>query len=363
MSFIEVKQINKTFKVPLRSSGKFGTLKSFFSRKYNYINAIKDISFSIKKGEIVGYIGPNGAGKSTTIKCILNFLNNLKALRLLLDAGVEIYSLKGLHATRCFEIYNEADELLIVADSSWALFDLERQRVRELVKDEEFFYAEKVKLGVLPEYKYLKNNAKGEKYAHLIDKFDKYPLIIDKDEQVLSMPPIINGELTVIGRHLKKFGYNWGNAIIGTTLFSADEFADMMKISNATYQLKNSEGYFDFKYFSDGRKVNQNVRTRSVAMAGEALGNILWVNDIIQLGLIGYKTAQSLYNGNVIESAININDLFMNGVGLASLPGAIISLYWSMGGKELQQLYTEKIIMEQLKSGINPGLSTLQPYK
>ena len=42
----------------------------------------------------------------------------------------------------------------------------------------------------------LKDHAKGEKYAHLIDKFDKYPLIIDKDEQVLSMPPIINGELT-----------------------------------------------------------------------------------------------------------------------------------------------------------------------
>lgn len=42
----------------------------------------------------------------------------------------------------------------------------------------------------------LSNHKTGEKYAHLIDKFDKYPLIIDKDNQVLSMPPIINGELT-----------------------------------------------------------------------------------------------------------------------------------------------------------------------
>ena len=74
MSFIEVKQINKTFKVPIKSEGKFSTLKSFFNRKYRYIKAIDDISFSIKKGEIVGYIGPNGAGKSTSIKilsCIL----------------------------------------------------------------------------------------------------------------------------------------------------------------------------------------------------------------------------------------------------------------------------------------------------
>ncbi|MFW6196818.1 MAG: ABC transporter ATP-binding protein [Thermoplasmatota archaeon] len=32
--------------------------------------ALKDVSFSIDKGEIVGFLGPNGAGKTTTIKCI-----------------------------------------------------------------------------------------------------------------------------------------------------------------------------------------------------------------------------------------------------------------------------------------------------
>ncbi|AXV38959.1 phenylalanine--tRNA ligase subunit beta [Methanobacterium sp. BAmetb5] len=37
---------------------------------------------------------------------------------------------------------------------------------------------------------------KGKAYAHLIDKFDKYPLIMDSEDNVLSMPPIINGELT-----------------------------------------------------------------------------------------------------------------------------------------------------------------------
>ena len=76
MSFIEVKQINKTFKVPLKSTSKFGALKTFFSRKYKYIDAIKDISFSIDKGEIVGYIGPNGAGKTTTFRMILGLLDD-----------------------------------------------------------------------------------------------------------------------------------------------------------------------------------------------------------------------------------------------------------------------------------------------
>ena len=44
----------------------------------------------------------------------------------------------------------------------------------------------------------LAQHDKGKDYAHLIEKFDKYPLILDKDNQVLSMPPIINGELTKI---------------------------------------------------------------------------------------------------------------------------------------------------------------------
>lgn len=70
MSFIEVKNISKTFKVPIKQ----GILKDFFNRKYRYIKAIDDISFSIKKGEIVGYIGPNGAGKSTTIKILSGIL-------------------------------------------------------------------------------------------------------------------------------------------------------------------------------------------------------------------------------------------------------------------------------------------------
>ena len=42
----------------------------------------------------------------------------------------------------------------------------------------------------------LTEHEKGKDYAHLIEDFDKYPLILDKDDNVLSMPPIINGELT-----------------------------------------------------------------------------------------------------------------------------------------------------------------------
>ena len=49
----------------------------------------------------------------------------------------------------------------------------------------------------------LQEHKKGRKYAHLLDKFDKYPLIVDSEDNILSMPPIINGELTKLTANTK----------------------------------------------------------------------------------------------------------------------------------------------------------------
>lgn len=74
MSFIYVNNISKQFKVVKRPSGLKNAIRSFFKRDYKVIDAIKNVSFKINKGEIVGYIGPNGAGKSTTIKILSGIL-------------------------------------------------------------------------------------------------------------------------------------------------------------------------------------------------------------------------------------------------------------------------------------------------
>ena len=44
------------------------------SKIYGTQKAVNNISFSINKGEIVGFLGPNGAGKSTTMKMITGYL-------------------------------------------------------------------------------------------------------------------------------------------------------------------------------------------------------------------------------------------------------------------------------------------------
>ena len=73
-SIIKFENICKNFKVPQKAEGRFKMIKNFFCRKHRIIEALKDVSFSIQEGEIVGYIGPNGAGKSTTIKIMSGIL-------------------------------------------------------------------------------------------------------------------------------------------------------------------------------------------------------------------------------------------------------------------------------------------------
>lgn len=48
------------------------------SKSYGSVKAVKNISLTVKEGEIFGFIGPNGAGKSTTIRCIMDLLNKDK---------------------------------------------------------------------------------------------------------------------------------------------------------------------------------------------------------------------------------------------------------------------------------------------
>ena len=71
---ISFQDISKSYKVARREPGLKAALKSIVKREYTYIEALKNISFSVERGEIIGYIGPNGAGKSTTIKILSGIL-------------------------------------------------------------------------------------------------------------------------------------------------------------------------------------------------------------------------------------------------------------------------------------------------
>ncbi|MBP2654856.1 MAG: transporter [Firmicutes bacterium] len=71
---IQVEQLNKNFQVHIRQAGWLAAARSIFKREYRNVEAVKDVSFTIQSGEIVGFLGPNGAGKTTTIKMLAGLL-------------------------------------------------------------------------------------------------------------------------------------------------------------------------------------------------------------------------------------------------------------------------------------------------
>lgn len=71
---IEAKGLSKIFKVHKREPGFASALRALFHKEFESVNAVKDISFQIEPGEIVGFLGPNGAGKTTTLKMLSGLL-------------------------------------------------------------------------------------------------------------------------------------------------------------------------------------------------------------------------------------------------------------------------------------------------
>jgi len=71
---ISVRDLTKVFRTQRVHEGLWGALKSLVWRETRETLAVDRMTFSLERGEIVGYIGANGAGKSTTIKMLTGIL-------------------------------------------------------------------------------------------------------------------------------------------------------------------------------------------------------------------------------------------------------------------------------------------------
>jgi ABC-2 type transport system ATP-binding protein len=72
---IRARELAKHFKVHKRPPGFASAMKSLVHRKYDTVKAVDGVSFTIERGERVGFLGPNGAGKTTTLKVLSGLLH------------------------------------------------------------------------------------------------------------------------------------------------------------------------------------------------------------------------------------------------------------------------------------------------
>lgn len=136
---IEVNHLTKTFKVLKRREGLKGAFTDLFSKDYEYVTAVKDVSVSIGQGEMIGYVGPNGAGKSTTIKMMTGILKPTSG-EIVID-GREPYKNRREHMRKIGVVFGQRSQLW------WSLPVRESFKVlKEIYMIEDAVYRENLRL-------------------------------------------------------------------------------------------------------------------------------------------------------------------------------------------------------------------------
>jgi ABC-2 type transport system ATP-binding protein len=151
--------------------------------------SLKDISFSLPSGYIMGFIGPNGAGKSTTIKLIMNLLKK--------DGGqINIFGKDHIQYEK--EIKNHVG---FVYDQNYFYEELTVQEMKMVIAPlykswDENMFKKYLKIFQLPENKKIKELSKGMKMKFsLAVALSHNAKLLIMDEPTSGLDPIVRNEL------------------------------------------------------------------------------------------------------------------------------------------------------------------------
>ncbi|HET6740850.1 MAG TPA: ATP-binding cassette domain-containing protein [Kribbella sp.] len=75
MNAVEVDHLSMTYRVPVRDGGLLAATRAVVRRQHRDVRAVRDLSFGIPAGQVVGFLGRNGAGKTTTLKILAGILH------------------------------------------------------------------------------------------------------------------------------------------------------------------------------------------------------------------------------------------------------------------------------------------------
>jgi ABC-2 type transport system ATP-binding protein len=190
--------------------------------------SLKDISFTLERGFIIGFIGPNGAGKSTTIKLILNLIKK--------DGGeIKIFGKDNIKNER--EVKNKIG---FVLDESYYYEDVTLLEMKNIVApfykewDDEVFHRH-LKNFNLPAEKKIKELSKGMKMKYsLAIALSHHADLLIMDEPTSGLDPLVRSELLDILTELIQ-DENKG------VLFSTHITSDLDKVADYVALIRDGE--------------------------------------------------------------------------------------------------------------------------
>ena len=234
---------------------------------YGDIQAVKDVSFDVQPGEILGFLGPNGAGKSTTIKMLTGQITPKSGTARILGQDIqkddpEIQAQIGV----CFEEKNlylnmSALEKLDFYASVFGIKDADSEEVLRRVG-----LADRAKDRV-------QSFSKGMRQRMMISRaFINKPKVLFLDEPTDGLDPVTSAAI----RKTIKEEAERGAAILLTThdMFEADELSDRVAFINdgEIVALDTAEN-LKLKYGQRGVKVRiregDRVREEHIELAAD----------------------------------------------------------------------------------------------
>ena len=204
MAVITVKNLSKDFKVKIKEKGLKGSLKSLVKPKYKIIKAVKNISFSVEKGEIIAFIGPNGAGKSTSIKMMTGILYPNKGEIDVLGLDPRKNRKKLAYEIGC--VFGQKEQLwmhLTPYDNFkffGAIYDIPNSRVEKKIKELSDLFELEEFINTPVRNLSLGQRIRCEIVASLIHE----PKVLFLDEPTIGLDPVVKENIRVLIKRMNK---------------------------------------------------------------------------------------------------------------------------------------------------------------
>ena len=204
MAVITVKNLSKDFKVKIKEKGLKGSLKSLVKPKYKIIKAVKNISFSVEKGEMIAFIGPNGAGKSTSIKMMTGILFPNKGEIDVLGLDPRKNRKKLAYEIGC--VFGQKEQLwmhLTPYDNFkffGAIYDIPNSRVEKKIKELSDLFELEEFINTPVRNLSLGQRIRCEIVASLIHE----PKVLFLDEPTIGLDPVVKENIRVLIKRMNK---------------------------------------------------------------------------------------------------------------------------------------------------------------